>query len=104
MKELEQSVKKEFWGNVDNVFQLNGQRKNEFKDIHNATFPVELAGFFIETFSESSVLDLFGGTGTSLIACEQLNRKCFMMELEPKYVDVIINRWETFTGKKAIKL
>ena len=47
------------------------------------------------------ILDPFGGTGTTLIACEQLNRRCFMMEREPKYVDVIIARWEEFTGQKA---
>ena len=50
------------------------------------------------------VLDLFGGSGSTLIACEQLNRKCYMMEYDPKYVDVIIQRWENFTGKKAVKL
>ena len=48
------------------------------------------------------VLDLFGGSGTTLIAAEQLNRKCFMMELDPKYCDVIIKRWETLTGKEAV--
>ena len=47
------------------------------------------------------VLDLFGGSGSTLIACEQLDRTCYMMELDPKYVDVIIERWEEFTGKKA---
>ena len=51
-----------------------------------------------------NVLDLFGGSGSTLIACEQLNRNCYMMELDPKYVDVIIARWEQFTGKKAEKL
>lgn len=50
------------------------------------------------------VLDLFGGSGSTLIACEQTNRKCLMMEYSPKYVDVIIQRWENFTGEKAIKL
>lgn len=47
------------------------------------------------------VLDLFGGSGSTLIACEQLNRKCFMMELDPKYVDVIVKRWQNLTGKTA---
>jgi site-specific DNA-methyltransferase (adenine-specific) len=46
-------------------------------------------------------MDLFGGSGTALIACEQLNRKCRMMELDPKYCDVIIKRWENLTGEKA---
>lgn len=50
------------------------------------------------------VLDLFGGSGSTLIACEQLGRKCYTMELDPHYVDVIIQRWEDYTGKKAVKL
>ena len=53
---------------------------------------------------ENVVLDLFGGSGTTLIACEQTNRFCCMMELDPKYVDVIIERWENFTGQKAVLL
>ena len=47
---------------------------------------------------------VFGGTGTTLIACEQLHRQCYMMELSPKYCQVIINRWEEYTGRKAEKL
>ena len=50
------------------------------------------------------VLDLFGGSGSTLIAAEKLNRKCYMMELDPKYVDVIIKRWEDYTGQSAVKL
>lgn len=50
------------------------------------------------------VLDLFGGSGSTLIACEQLNRKCYTMELDPKYCDVIIKRWETLTERKAVRL
>ena len=50
------------------------------------------------------VLDLFGGSGSTLIACEQLDRTCYMMELDPKYCDVIIKRWETLTGEKAVLL
>ena len=49
------------------------------------------------------VLDLFGGSGSTLIASEQLDRSCYMMELDEKYVDVIIDRWEKFTGRKAGK-
>lgn len=49
-----------------------------------------------------NVLDLFGGSGTTLMACEQTGRKCYMMELDPHYCDVIIKRWETFTGEKAV--
>ena len=66
--------------------------------------PIGLCAKFIKLYSREKVLDLFGGSGSTLIACEQTNRRCFMMELDPKYVDVIINRWEQFTGKKAVKL
>ena len=97
---------KKFRGNIPNIFDIPPQRKNEFSNIHAATFPIEFPTFFIKNFTNEneSVLDLFGGTGTTLIACEQLNRKCYMMELDPIYVDVIIDRWETFTGKKAEKI
>ena len=53
---------------------------------------------------KENILDLFGGSGSTLIACEQLNRKCYMMELDPHYIDVIIQRWENFTGEKAVLL
>lgn len=48
------------------------------------------------------VLDTFGGSGSTLIACEELGRRCRMMEIDPKYVDVIIDRWEKLTGEKAV--
>ena len=50
------------------------------------------------------VLDVFGGSGSTLIACERLGRTCYINELEPKYVDLIIRRWEKETGREAIKL
>lgn len=70
---------------------------------HPTMKPIKLLARSIRNSSKENdnVLDLFGGSGSTLITCEQLNRKCFMMELDPKYVDVIINRWEQFTGKKA---
>ena len=66
-------------------------------------------GMLIELFSryserEDIVLDLFGGSGSTLIACEKLNRKCYMMEIDSHYCDVIIKRWEQYTNNKAIKL
>ena len=93
-----------FRGTISNILHLAAQRKNEFSKIHNATFSVDFAAYFVKNFAKESVLDLFGGTGTTLIACEQLGRKCFMMELEPHYCDVIIARWEKLTGKKAEKI
>lgn len=72
---------------------------------HPTMKPVGLFAYLIQnnTKMHDCVLDLFGGSGTSIIACEQLNRTCYMMELDPKYCDVIIKRWENLTGKKAIK-
>lgn len=93
--------KRDFRGTIANIFELNSRQGKEYAKIHKATFPVQLPEYFIENFTESSCLDPFGGTGTTLIACEKKNRKCFMMELDPHYVDVIIARWEKFTGKKA---
>ena len=66
--------------------------------------PAELCAKYIKLYAKQNVLDLFGGSGSTLIACEQLNRNCFMMELDPHYVDVIIARWEQFTGQKAVLL
>ena len=70
---------------------------------HPTMKPVELVERAINNSSKQGniVLDLFGGSGTTLIASEQTNRCCRMMELDPKYCDVIITRWETLTGKKA---
>lgn len=94
----------DFRGTIDNILHLQSQRKNEYSDIHNATFSVEFASHFIRNFAKESVLDQFGGTGTTLIACEQLGKTCFMMELDPHYCDVIIARWEKLTGQKAVKV
>lgn len=80
------------------------QRKMGKNKDHATAKPVELVERAIRhsTKKEAVVVDIFGGSGTTLIACEKLNRKCFMMELEQKYCDVIKNRWEQYTGKKAI--
>ena len=68
--------------------------------------PVGLCAKFIQLYSAEGdiVLDLFGGSGTTLIAAEQLNRRCYMMELDPHYCDVIIARWEKLTGNKAERI
>ena len=65
--------------------------------------PIKLIARLLRNSSrqEELVLDLFGGSGSTLMACEQLNRKCYTMEYDPRYVDVIIQRWEEFTGRKA---
>ena len=73
---------------------------------HPTMKPIELMGECINNSSREGelVLDLFGGSGSTLIACEQLNRKCYTMELDPHYCDVILARWEKFTGKTAERL
>ena len=75
-------------------------------DEHPTMKPIELVARALQNSSDvgDTVLDLFGGSGTTLMAAEQTGRKCRMMELDPKYVDVIIDRWEKFTGKKAVKV
>ena len=72
-------------------------------DLHPTMKPIKLMGRLIKNSSRpgEKVVDFFGGSGSTLIACEQLNRKCYMMEYDPKYVDVIIDRWEQLTGQKA---
>ena len=93
--------------NMNNVWHFNRTtgKEREAAHGHATPKPVALFGRAIETSSREDeiVLDLFGGSGSTLIACEQLNRKCYMMELDPLYVDVILDRWEKFTGEKAIK-
>ena len=63
--------------------------------------PVKLCEKYIKLYADKYVLDLFGGSGSTLIACEKLNKICYMVENNPVFVDVIIKRWENFTGKKA---
>ena len=72
---------------------------------HPARFPVELPEIYIEacTLINQIIYDPFGGSGTTLIACEKLKRKCYMMELSPEYCDVIVKRYENYTGKKAVR-
>jgi site-specific DNA-methyltransferase (adenine-specific) len=71
--------------------------------VHPTQKPVELAAWFINKFSKPNdlLVDIYGGSGSTLIASEQTNRTCYMMELDPKYVDVIIARWEKLTGQTA---
>lgn len=74
--------------------------------LHPTMKPIKLITNEMEISSnkDNNILDLFGGSGSTLIACEQLKRNAYLMELEPKWVDVIIQRWENFTGEKAVKI
>lgn len=80
--------------------------ENTAEYIHPTQKPVELITRAVKNSSKEDdvILDIFGGSGSTLIACEQLNRICYMMEIDPYYCDVIIQRWENFTGKKAVEL
>lgn len=73
---------------------------------HPTMKPVRLLGRLIANSSRrgETVLDPFGGSGSTMIACEELGRACRMMELDPRFADVIVDRWEKFTGLKAQKL
>jgi len=71
------------------------------KKVHPTQKPVKLAELFFKKWGGGLVVDLFGGSGSTLISCERTDNRCFMMEIEPNYCSVIIARWEKFTGKKA---
>jgi len=81
-------------GTISNVYQAPPQRKNEFSNVHAATFPIHLPCFVIADLMNRStaVVDCFLGTGTTMIAAHQLGRKCYGIELDPKYCQVIIDR------------
>jgi DNA modification methylase len=99
--------KDKYWsGTRSEVDVWNCDRENPTEYIHPTQKPVELiVRAIINSCPKNGITaDLFGGSGSTLIACEQTGRICFMMEIDPRYCQVIINRWEKYTGKKAVKL
>lgn len=90
-------------GKFHNVIEgETAARENVTDGTHSATMPSYVPLWFLDRLDfVQTVYDPFGGSGTTLIACEKTNRKCFMMELDPHYCDVIVARWEKYTGKKA---
>ena len=82
------------------------ENKPVVNDLHPTMKPLKMCAELIKhsTKKQERVLDLFGGSGSTLMSCEQLDRVCYTMEFDPKYVDVIIERWENFTGQKAVLL
>ena len=116
-KEYEE-IKKEFYknrayfdnthDNQNNVWHFDRASQEERKNTggHATPKPIALCSRAIKSSSREGeiVLDVFGGSGSTLIACEQLNRKCYMAELDPHYCDVIISRYENFTGEAAVKV
>ena len=102
------------WTNLDKVSRIyrckwRGLRKEKGEDvrkrIHPTQKPIKLLNDILRDYSKQGdiILDLFGGSGSTLIACEQTGRICDMVEIDPIYVDIIISRWEKFTGEKAKK-
>ena len=93
-----------FYSSFDvSVWNIDKPLKNE---LHPTMKPIELCSKAIlnSSLHENIVLDLFGGSGTTLIACEQLNRVCCMMEIDPVYCQIIIDRWQDYTGNEAVKI
>ena len=92
-----------FWCGDRDQSDIWNYNKPRVNDLHPTMKPVELVERAIKNSSKTRdiVLDLFGGSGTTLIACEKNNRQARLMELDPKFVDVIVKRWEDYTGKKA---
>jgi DNA modification methylase len=90
-------------GTYWNVIEGANASGNEYSDIHKATFPVYLPENIINNFTARNavVVDCFGGTGTTLIAGEMTGRTVYTMELSPAYCDVIVKRWQDFTGEQA---
>ena len=94
-----------FNGSIDSEIKNESDLWSVKKDtnyIHPTQKPVELSMRALRNHSKcKNILDLFGGSGSTLIGCHKMNRNAFIMELDPKYCDVIVKRWEDFTGKKA---
>jgi len=78
--------------------------ENRTQYVHGTQKPVRLIQRAIRLSNSKTVADYFGGSGSTLIACEQTGRTCYMMEIDPRYCQVIIDRWEKYTGQKAVKI
>ncbi len=99
---------KEYWysgrteDEASDVWRVSRDASTSY--LHPTQKPIELPARAIRNSSKAgdTIFDPFGGSGSTLVACEQLNRTCYMMELDPIYCDVIIKRWENFTGQKAV--
>ncbi len=96
------------WTNFRSVVRMFTLASEKTNRVHPTQKPVKLIADIFDKFDKENtfnhVIDLFGGSGSTLMACEQTNKTCYTMELDPKYVDVIIKRWEEYTGEKAVKI
>lgn len=93
------------WSNLRSVVRQFTMASEKINRVHPTQKPVKLFAEITKKFDKKkewkNIVDLFGGSGSTLIACEQLNLNCFMCELDPHFVDMIIQRWENLTGQKA---
>jgi DNA modification methylase len=96
----------DFHGSLMNMVRIDPRGKNDSSDVHRAVMPVELPTWIFAQLCPraKTMIDPFSGTGTTVIAAEQLARTCRAIELEPQYVQVAIDRWEAFTGQRAVKV
>ena len=93
-----------FRGTIPNIYRGAPNRNNEFSNVHAATFPIDLPEWALQFTKEGNIiLDQFLGTGTTMVACEQLKRKCYGIELDPKYCQVIIDRMKKLDPSLEIK-
>lgn len=93
-----------FTGTKSNYIETK-KEQNEYADIHKAVFSISFVNEILGMNGNAkTVYEPFGGTGTTLMACEQTGRTCYICEKEPKYCDVIIDRYEKFTNQKAVKI
>jgi len=98
------SLYRKLWKGVKAREETGQEGEHKTRWGHPTQKPIELGLYFFDKWGKKAetILDMFGGSGTTLIACEKINKKCFMMEISPAYCDVIVNRWQKFTGKDAI--
>ena len=93
-----------FRGTVPNIYRGTPNRNNEFSNVHAATFPIDLPEWALQFTKQGNIiLDQFLGTGTTMVASHQLKRKCYGMELDPKYCQVIIDRMKKLDPSLVIK-
>ena len=102
-EELLQAIERVYEESTSTIIK---EPKPLFSRLHPTMKPLKLIGRQVQNSSKEGeiVFDPFGGSGTTLMVCEELNRECRMMEYDPQYVDVIIDRWEEYTGQKAEKV
>ena len=95
-----------YWGNFRGSDSDVWEVPKDTKYCHPTQKPIALAARACKNSTKEGdvVLDLFGGSGSTLVACEQVGRRCLMMELDPRYCDVIVKRWEAYTGQTAVKI